>query len=260
MSICERKILYTTFISELSKQNGNNPEDVGAEQNPVESTENQEEENTFDASMSAKLAKGAAKKVVRNPQPKLDPQRLSSERGIAILPKLFENVKFKGKGYEAQDLEKVIKGLEHWAHRLFPKRTFDECLQTIEKLGNRREVKTCIKKIRLDMPVLDEDFVSKPEEVIRNSEDIGDLDEITEAEHAFDKMMQTPTSSQFTSLSSSPGNLLPSSQPNCSSKSKTVSQTLSNTCSYIFHNYLKGLFWKTEKTNVRSNHNMHRTT
>lgn len=25
------------------------------------------------------------------------------------------------------------------------------------------------------MPVLDEDFVSKPEEVIRNSEDIGDL-------------------------------------------------------------------------------------
>lgn len=60
------------------------------------------------------LSKGAAKKVVRRPQPKLDATRLTGERGIPILPKVFQDVKFKGKGHEARDLQIIMRYLEHW--------------------------------------------------------------------------------------------------------------------------------------------------
>jgi len=64
--------------------------------------------------------------------------------------------------------------MEHWGHRLFPKMPFDEVIERVEKLGAKRPVQTCMKKIRLDMPVLDEDFVGSDKEdmegddVVRN--------------------------------------------------------------------------------------------
>jgi len=51
---------------------------------------------------------------------------------------------------------------------------FDEVIERVEKLGAKRPVQTCMKKIRLDMPVLDEDFVGSDKEdmegddVVRN--------------------------------------------------------------------------------------------
>ena len=50
---------------------------------------------------------------------------------------------------------------EHWAHRLFPKMTFDEVIERSERLGAKKAVQTCVKRMRLDMPILDEDFVSR---------------------------------------------------------------------------------------------------
>ncbi|KAK3097962.1 hypothetical protein FSP39_014852 [Pinctada imbricata] len=144
------------------------------------------------------LSKGAAKKVVRKPQPKLDATRLTGERGIPVLPKLFEDVKFKGKGHEAQDLQIIMRYLEHWAHRLFPKMPFDEVLERIEKLGTKNEVKTCIKKMRLDMPVLNEDFIKNNdgEDDIDDNTDKnkqGDID--ADAEEVFDEMMRAESES-----------------------------------------------------------------
>ena len=43
--------------------------------------------------------KSAAKKVIKNPQAKLDDMRLCGQRGIPLLPKTFKNVTFKGKGW-----------------------------------------------------------------------------------------------------------------------------------------------------------------
>ncbi|XP_022099739.1 chromosome segregation in meiosis protein 3-like isoform X2 [Acanthaster planci] len=97
--------------------------------------------------------------VNRKPQPKLDAVRLCSDRGLPMLSKHFEQVKFKGKGHEVGDLNRLMSTMEHWAHRLFPKMPFDEVIDRIEKLGKKRAVQTCIKKIRLDMPLMDEDFV-----------------------------------------------------------------------------------------------------
>ena len=37
-------------------------------------------------------------------------------------------------------MKKLMGGLEHWAHRLFPKATFDEFIERMEKLGTKREV------------------------------------------------------------------------------------------------------------------------
>ena len=65
---------------------------------------------------------------------------------------------------QSHDLAILMRQMEHWAHRLFPKMPFDEVIERVEKLGSKKEVQTCIKKIRLDMPVLAEDFVGSDRE------------------------------------------------------------------------------------------------
>lgn len=47
----------------------------------------------------------------------LNVERLKGPRGIIAVEDFFEKMKFKGKGYEKQDLDEVMKRLEHWAHR-----------------------------------------------------------------------------------------------------------------------------------------------
>nr|XP_041574350.1 TIMELESS-interacting protein isoform X2 [Taeniopygia guttata] len=97
-------------------------------------------------------------KAVKRPRPRLDAQRLISERGIPALRNMFDNVKFKGKGHEAEDLKTLIQHMEHWAHRLFPQLRFEDFIDRVESLGNKKEVQTCLKRIRLDLPILHEDF------------------------------------------------------------------------------------------------------
>uniref|UniRef100_A0A2I2ZJK7 TIMELESS-interacting protein n=1 Tax=Gorilla gorilla gorilla TaxID=9595 RepID=A0A2I2ZJK7_GORGO len=100
--------------------------------------------------------------TVKRSIPKLDAQILISERGLPALRHVFDNAKFKGKGHEAEDLKTLIRHMEHGAHRLFPK------LQ-VEYLGNEKEVQACLKQIRLDLPILPEDFISNNDEVVENN-------------------------------------------------------------------------------------------
>ncbi|NXG57390.1 TIPIN protein, partial [Hemiprocne comata] len=102
----------------------------------------------------------APRRAIKRPMPKLDAQRLISERGLPALRHMFDNVKFKGKGHEAEDLKILIQHMEHWAHRLFPKLQFEDFIDRVESLGNKKEVQTCLKRIRLDLPILHEDFGS----------------------------------------------------------------------------------------------------
>ncbi|XP_041360581.1 chromosome segregation in meiosis protein 3-like isoform X2 [Gigantopelta aegis] len=185
--------------------------------NPSQDTEN--------AEVLAKLkdlSKGAARRVVRRPIPKLDSARLTGDRGIPILPQVFKDITFKGKGHEAEDLKLIMGKLEHWAHRLFPKMPFDEVLEKIEKLGSKKDVQTCIKKMRLDMPVLDEDFVTRDEEndlvtepadtgevETNDPQSVGKLDQ--DAEEAFDEMMRENEEEETNNIPSSPYTPRPSS-------------------------------------------------
>ncbi|NXR72936.1 TIPIN protein, partial [Pycnonotus jocosus] len=104
-------------------------------------------------------------KAVKRPRPKLDAHRLISERGLPALRHLFDNVKFKGKGHEVrpEDLKTLIQHMEHWAHRLFPKLQFEDFIDRVESLGSKKEVQTCLKRIRLDLPVVHEDFKNNEE-------------------------------------------------------------------------------------------------
>lgn len=69
-----------------------------------------------------------------------DYSRLCSQRGIAEVASNFKNVKLKGKGQEKADLDLVLSKMEHWAHRLFPKLSFDDCVDQIAKIGANRSV------------------------------------------------------------------------------------------------------------------------
>uniref|UniRef100_A0A3Q3WF34 TIMELESS-interacting protein n=1 Tax=Mola mola TaxID=94237 RepID=A0A3Q3WF34_MOLML len=89
--------------------------------------------------------------------------RLISDRGLPALRTLFDDVRFKGKGHEAEDLQLLMKKMENWAHRLFPKLQFEDFIDRVEKLGKKKEVQTCLKRIRLDMPLTHEDYTSKDE-------------------------------------------------------------------------------------------------
>jgi TIMELESS-interacting protein len=75
---------------------------------------------------------------------KLDPERLKGPRGIAVIENAFKDFKFNGKGYERVDLSRVMKIMEHWAHRLYPRFQFDDCLDKIEKLGQKKTVQVNI--------------------------------------------------------------------------------------------------------------------
>lgn len=59
------------------------------------------------------------------------------------LHKICRTFKFKGKGHEREDLQELLKVLEHWAHRLYPKLPFKDTLEQIEKLGTKKNVQVC---------------------------------------------------------------------------------------------------------------------
>lgn len=70
--------------------------------------------------------------------------RLTGERGFKVLKDEFPLIKFQGRGHEASDLKLLLSRYEHWAHRLFPKMTFQDVLGRIDKLAGDKEVKVCV--------------------------------------------------------------------------------------------------------------------
>ncbi|KAF5295193.1 hypothetical protein FQA39_LY13198 [Lamprigera yunnana] len=104
---------------------------------------------------AAKQQEVKAKRVHR-PQPKLNADRLKGPRGIQTIEGIFQKIKFKGHGHEEEDLKTLLKGYQYWCHRLFPKFQFEDCIDKIERLGSKKEVQTHLKKIRMNMLILDE--------------------------------------------------------------------------------------------------------
>uniref|UniRef100_A0A2K6LG89 TIMELESS-interacting protein n=1 Tax=Rhinopithecus bieti TaxID=61621 RepID=A0A2K6LG89_RHIBE len=98
------------------------------------------------------------KRTVKRNIPKLDAQRMRLLFSIFIFM------------CQAEDLKMLIRHMEHWAHRLFPKLQFEDFIDRVEYLGSKKEVQTCLKRIRLDLPILHEDFVSNNDEVAENNE------------------------------------------------------------------------------------------
>ncbi|XP_052894200.1 protein TIPIN homolog [Anopheles moucheti] len=88
------------------------------------------------------------KKTVKHPRNLLNEAKLCGPRGIIALKDHFKDFKFHGKGHEASDLNRLMRHYEHWAHRLYPKFHFDDCMAKIEKLGHRKLVQMYMNKYR----------------------------------------------------------------------------------------------------------------
>ena len=86
--------------------------------------------------------------------------RIFSEKGLPYLEKEFPKLKFRGKGHEvceidililttlviilqSSDLKFLLKQYEMWANRLYPKYTFKDVMQRIERLSTTKEFKVC---------------------------------------------------------------------------------------------------------------------
>ncbi|KAM4592354.1 TIMELESS-interacting protein [Odontesthes bonariensis] len=148
------------------------------------------------------------RKGVRRPQPKLDSQRLISEKGLPALRTMFDDVRFKGKGREAEDLRLLMQKMENWAHRLYPKLQFEDFIDKVEKLGSKKEVQTCLKRIRLDMPLTHEDFMDGVEEAPTGPQVIGDPDPFSRV--SFDDLQGPVHSTPAPTATAAPSPVAPS--------------------------------------------------
>jgi len=123
------------------------------------------------ANLDVTGAEDAKKKRVIRPQPKLDPDRLMGPRGLLALEEAFVDWQPRGKGREFDDLDVVMKKMEHWAHRLFPSLPFDQVLEKIAgPLGKKKTLQCHVKKIRLGMVSNDTVHVGRDEEKVVEEE------------------------------------------------------------------------------------------
>lgn len=108
-------------------------------------------ENEEESKPNVEEAKEVKKKrtIVRNPQPKLDADRLKTERGLIALKEAQKNMVLKGKGHEARDLDHIMFTIEHWANRLFPKLSLDDFIDRTAKLGAKKIVSNFVHKMRM---------------------------------------------------------------------------------------------------------------
>ncbi|XP_044264289.1 TIMELESS-interacting protein [Tribolium madens] len=154
------------IIEEVALERFEENADEGNIEEQAEEAPGENNENEAESATASKPVK--ARRVIRNPQPKLNAERLKGPRGLSALESHFDRVKYKGKGYEEQDLGVILKTYEYWCHRLFPKYPFSECIAKIEQLGSKKAVVTHIKRIRYDLlcedsPIINNDNDSEPE-------------------------------------------------------------------------------------------------
>lgn len=109
------------------------------------------------------------KKVVRK-MFVLNSERLKGRKGVHTIEKLYEGFKYKGKGHEKEDLDRVMKRLEYWAFRLFPKLDFDDILAKCEHLGHKKDLQVHLKRYRMGIITAD-DIMDTNNDIIEEEEE-----------------------------------------------------------------------------------------
>nr|CAD2177293.1 unnamed protein product [Meloidogyne enterolobii] len=110
------------------------------------------------------------KRKIRRPQPKLSEKELTSEKGIEALKASFDNFNFPKECDPYQKLDILLNKMECWAHNLFPKMNFDDCLDKIEKLGRKRLVQATMKRLRPGFSQTEDDEEIVEEENVEKDE------------------------------------------------------------------------------------------
>ena len=95
------------------------------------------------------------KRIIRNPMPKLDPDRICGAKGIGTLEDIFSDFQPKGGDHVFEDLDRAMHKMEHWAHRLYPKLPFDNVMARISVLGKKQAIQNHLKRTRMGLdPVI----------------------------------------------------------------------------------------------------------
>ncbi|KAJ3054807.1 hypothetical protein HK097_000732 [Rhizophlyctis rosea] len=79
--------------------------------------------------------------------PKLDAARLLSAKGLPRLKELSTKVRFKGKGHEVEDLQKLITFYQIWGHELYPSAPFRQVVEKTEKVCHERQLKVFLSSV-----------------------------------------------------------------------------------------------------------------
>lgn len=119
--------------------NGNIFEEEGGESENIE--------GTTDAPVKVQ----PKKRTVLNPRPRLNVEVLRGPRGLHTIEDYFKDIKYKGKGQEKEDLDEVLRRLQHWGHRMYPTYKFDDVLTNIERLGKKKPLQVHMSRYRLGM-------------------------------------------------------------------------------------------------------------
>lgn len=106
--------LYTDFNEELDARAG----DYDDGDNPERNSDGEGIGNDEDGDQNKEKVEPKLKIVkIKRKNLTLNVEKLKGDRGIIAIDDFYKKMKFRGKGYEKQDLDDVMKRLEHWAHR-----------------------------------------------------------------------------------------------------------------------------------------------
>lgn len=163
--------------------------------------ENENDGNNSDAKDEEGTSKTVdpKRRTVRKPQLRLNVERLiDRERGVHTLETFFQDIKYRGKGFEKEDLDNVLKRMEHWAHRLYPKYNFKDFLATTEQLGKKKQLQTHMNRYRQGMlellnnkPVAEDE----PEQMEIVDQPFDDIDELLGQQ--IEKYKTAPSTSKY---------------------------------------------------------------
>eukprot|EP00158_Paraphelidium_tribonemae_P008037 Partr_v1_DN28444_c0_g1_i1_m42160 putative Forms a fork protection complex (FPC) with tof1 and which is required for chromosome segregation during meiosis and DNA damage repair. FPC coordinates leading and lagging strand synthesis and moves with the replication fork. FPC stabilizes replication forks in a configuration that is recognized by replication checkpoint sensors (By similarity) len=68
-------------------------------------------------------------------------EELTADSGLPYVFRRGPTLKFKGKGFEADDLNKLCMFYKDWAHQIAPKLTFDAFTEKVDKMCRTRYMK-----------------------------------------------------------------------------------------------------------------------
>lgn len=91
------------------------------------------------------------KRIVRNPRHRLTIEILTGSKGIHTIENYFSTIKYKGRNHEKEDLNEILKHLQHWAHRMYPSYKFNDILDNIERLGRKKPLQVHMSRYRLGL-------------------------------------------------------------------------------------------------------------
>ncbi|KAG6845325.1 hypothetical protein H0H87_010782 [Tephrocybe sp. NHM501043] len=84
--------------------------------------------------------KGKEGQKERRKPMRLDEGRLLGPKGFPKLIKDTKNFRMKGKGHEVTDLNRLLQVYGYWTHELYPKTTFRDTVERVEKLCHSKRM------------------------------------------------------------------------------------------------------------------------